>query len=81
MGNISSRRERVQFESADNECLICLENISSQRFVQCIICKILLHTECESMSRLVTNRQFCLCPHCQQVGTLGGVSSTNVILN
>jgi len=65
MGNYNSKTESIN----DCECLICLENISNQKYVICVYCNILLHSTCEERFR--RDKGYCKCPHCQKVGSIG----------
>jgi hypothetical protein len=49
-------------------CFICWEEIKSTSWVQCVRCDILLHCDCNNV---YNNRNYCKCPHCQRIGTLG----------
>jgi len=51
-------------------CFICWEKIESIDKVTCIRCNISLHASCEETYRNINTRQYCKCPHCQQIGTL-----------
>ena len=54
-----------------DKCLICWENIESIEKISCFQCNIMLHAYCEETYRNISSRQYCKCPHCQQIGTLG----------
>ena len=64
MGNSVSTHNQV------DECIICWENIEKIDKVTCIQCNISLHVYCEETDRNINTRQYCKCPHCQQIGTL-----------
>lgn len=51
------------------ECLICWEPICNVH-ARCVGCNIRIHSVCEKTYRETEQREFCLCPHCKQVGTL-----------
>jgi len=56
-----------------NECLICWDKINTTaNFTKCLRCNIVLHSECETIYRGV--RDWCKCPHCQRVGSLGTIT-------
>jgi hypothetical protein len=65
MGSSASKIEH----SHNERCLICWEPIHFIELVQCTRCHIQLHTHCEELYR--TGKNYCKCPHCQQIGTLG----------
>ena len=65
MGNSVSMHNQV------DECIICWESIDTKDKVTCIRCNISLHAYCEENDRTVRTRQYCKCPHCQGIGTLG----------
>jgi hypothetical protein len=67
MGNYISRYNTTE---EAKQCLICWEqiNINLHNNVQCTRCNIILHNQC--CETLLNDKTFCLCPHCQQVGTL-----------
>ena len=57
----------------DKSCLICFGNISTQKWVVCVICNIILHATCEEQWR--GEKGYCKCPHCQRIGTLGMINN------
>ena len=57
-------------------CLICWDYITADKWVMCVRCKILLHNECFEKDRQIHNRNHCLCPHCQRVGSLGALNAS-----
>ena len=57
----------------ENKCIICWDQITCDTWAMCVQCKILLHCECETTYRTINNRNYCLCPHCQRVGSLGTI--------
>ena len=65
MGNSVSIHNHI------DECIICWESIDPTDKVTCIRCNITLHAYCEENDRTVRTRQYCKCPHCQGIGTLG----------
>ncbi len=65
MGNKLSMHNQV------DECIICWDNIETQNKVICTRCNISLHVYCEEVDRCVRAREYCKCPHCQRIGTLG----------
>ena len=56
-----------------NTCLICLENINTQKFSICIRCNIILHNLCEEKYR--DKKNYTECPHCRRIGTIGTIGS------
>jgi len=65
MGNNISYPINVE----NHPCLICWDNIGSQKWSKCVRCNIVLHSTCEEMYR--GERDWCKCPHCQRVGSIG----------
>ena len=50
-------------------CLICWENINTQKWCKCVTCNIMLHDLCEKLYR--GEKKYCECPHCRRIGTIG----------
>lgn len=72
MGNSYSNHNYNNNNNTHNsDCIICWENVEDIDKVTCIRCNISLHAFCEETDRSINTRQYCRCPHCQQVGTLG----------
>ena len=54
----------------EHPCLICWDTITNEtRYVKCVVCNMALHANC--FETYQSEKRYCLCPHCQQVGTLG----------
>jgi len=67
MGNYTSSYNTTE---DTKQCLICWEqiDINLHTNVKCFRCNIVLHKQC--CETLLKDKTYCLCPHCQQVGTL-----------
>jgi hypothetical protein len=51
------------------QCYLCKQDIQLEQLVKCLRCKIYVHNGCETKHR--NNQQFCVCPNCNKIGTLG----------
>lgn len=51
------------------KCLICWENIGTQKWSKCVRCNIILHNLCEEIYR--GDKKICQCPHCRRIGSIG----------
>lgn len=71
---ITSSRYRVINNT--NECLICWDKIITKKFTKCVRCNIVLHDECERTYRTIQNYNYCKCPHCRRIGSLGRLHIT-----
>lgn len=71
MGNQST--SELDYTKIDSKCLICWDEITCDTWARCMRCNILLHDNCETTYRTINNRNYCQCPHCQRVGTLGQI--------
>jgi hypothetical protein len=65
MGNNINNQHITEF----NTCLICWENIDTQKWSKCVKCNIVLHNLCEKTYR--GEKGYCECPHCRRIGTIG----------
>jgi len=54
----------------EKDCVICYENINATH-VKCVMCNILMCVNCELKYR--KGKNYCKCPHCLQVGYIGGI--------
>jgi hypothetical protein len=68
MANIVNSEKNIN-EFEFETCLICLENISTQKWCKCIRCNIILHDVCEEIYR--GKKGYTECPHCRRIGTIG----------
>ena len=66
MGNRFSNATSI---TPSQECLICWESVDHAKWTQCVRCKIKMHDYCEEIYR--NTKEFCKCPHCQRIGSLG----------
>jgi hypothetical protein len=71
-----NNNHNLNFYDSNRDCIICLETIKSieaDTWVQCVRCYIGLHECCWKKYQTITlkNGGYCLCPHCQRVGSLG----------
>lgn len=64
MGNAQVRSHK------EEECLICFEKFDDQIHTICGNCNIYMHYHCTQ--ELLKEKTYCVCPHCQAVGTLMG---------
>lgn len=67
--SISCEQER------NNKCYICHESVDPIEHVQCIRCHVAIHRDCFSNEQ--GERTYCICPSCQEVGTMS-VRSQNI---
>lgn len=51
------------------QCFLCKQDIQPNQLVKCVRCNINIHFDCETKHR--NNKQFCFCPNCNKIGTLG----------
>ena len=51
-------------------CILCLNPVECDIYVQCIYCNRISHYNCEVEQREKQNRKYCLCSSCNKVGTL-----------
>lgn len=58
-------------EIKNNLCYICRKSINKDELVMCVQCNINLHITCEDIYR--HNKNYCVCPKCKKIGTLGGI--------
>ena len=69
MSNMSNATSNTNTHS-DN-CLVCWEIIQKHNLVSCSRCNIQMHDFCYVNYNKIKNYNYCICPHCQRVGTLG----------
>ena len=62
---VNSKKNINEFKT----CLICWENISTQKWSKCIRCTIIMHDLCEEIYR--GEKRYCECPHCRRIGPIG----------
>ncbi len=55
------------------KCLICWENIDKKNLLLCTRCNIQMHDNCFKNFSSIKNIDYCFCPHCQRIGTIGKV--------
>lgn len=65
MGNCCSSKRIPE------DCFICWEPVDSRPLILCTHCNIHMHGHCQEMYRIKSQHNYCKCPHCQQIGTLG----------
>lgn len=74
MGNINSilKMNNNNSNTHDNKydiCLICWEKIKPKFLVSCSKCNIQIHDFCYQNYNKIKKYNYCVCPHCQRVGT------------
>ena len=64
-------RQDILYENASTaECLICKDCIGNYKdWTTCVICDIILHSECEKLYR--KDKGYTECPHCRGIGCIG----------
>jgi len=54
------------------KCYICKKDIEKLNdLVKCVRCNIKIHYDCEEKYRIINNNNYCACPNCYKIGTLG----------
>ena len=54
------------------KCHICKKDIVNViDLVKCVRCNIKIHYDCEEKYRIINNNNYCECPNCYKIGTLG----------
>jgi hypothetical protein len=71
MGSFISSHNMYTGKYFEKSCYICNKNISDTSYVICVRCKIRLHDNCQEIH--CANDNYCVCPKCQQIGSLGSV--------
>lgn len=74
MGNylsfLNHKNNELKYKETDL-CYICRKIINKDETLTCTNCNIKLHAVCEDKYR--HNRNYCKCPKCDKIGTLGAV--------
>ena len=60
----------ITFNDYD-ECFICWDKMCETTGAKCFVCKIVMHNHCSK--RFWNGQGYTKCPHCSQVGKIGGV--------
>ena len=58
------------------ECFICWDIMCEPIGAKCFVCKIVMHDHCST--RLWNGQGYTKCPHCSNVGRIGGVYNKNL---
>ena len=68
----NNNKTDATLSTKDVRCFICWEEEENPNTicVICLGCDIVMHGECENKLREMNARHYCLCPHCQRIGTL-----------
>ena len=76
MGNLNSIHNmcyrKNNNDNNDNKCILCWENITKDKLIKCTRCNSQLHDYCKHNYDKENNIiDYCKCPNCLRVGTLG----------
>lgn len=72
MGSFNSIHNMYYRENnADNKCILCWENIKKDNLIKCVRCNSQLHDYCVDKYNNVNNIDYCKCPNCLRIGSLG----------
>jgi hypothetical protein len=69
MGNNNTNSNTNDTINEYNACLVCWKRIQKPSLVSCSKCNIQMHDFCYQNYNKIKNYNYCVCPHCQRVGT------------
>ena len=75
MGNFNSIHNNTN--NNNDKCIVCWDKNLQHQLVSCNKCNIQMHDFCYANYNKIKNYNFCICPHCQRVGTLEQETLTN----